>query len=53
MRLIGRTGLREGRGKEEKERGGDRGRGEEGKERCAQKRTDHSISERERNVESI
>ena len=51
--MIGRTGLREGRGKEGEERGGGGGRGEEGRERCAPKRTDHSISEKERDVESI
>ena len=51
--MIGRTGLREGRGKEGEKRGGDGGRGEEGRERCAPKRTDHSISGIERNVESL
>ena len=51
--MIGRTGLGEGRGKEGEERGGGGGRGEEERGRCAPKRTDHSISGIERNVESL
>ena len=43
--LIGRTGLREGRGKEGKERGGDGERGEEERGRCAPEGEDHSTSE--------